>query len=549
MALSSGRTSVINPPLREPRPASRSRSALDRTRTPLGAALLVGVLGLIIALIGIGVPSVWYDESATIISSTRTWSQLFDMLGTVDAVHGLYYAMMHLVFDVFGYSPFTLRVPSAISVGAAGVFTVLLGNELFRLRVAVLAGIVFVLLPRTMWMGTEGRSYALTATLAVALTLVLVRALRSPSRRRWITYGVLVVLSCLVFLYLALIVVAHAVAMAAYFARRRREVIPVIRSWAITTAVATALVIPFALATMGQSKQLHWLDPLGHHTLRQVFVGQWFYTSAPFAYVGWALIVIGAVVLLVRLRRDPLPAALLLALLIVPTLALLAVTEFYLPIYTPRYLSMGLPFVAVIMAVALSTITDFRWMSFAERRATPLAEPRATPLTRPRATALATGLATALACALLVALAVPQFLAQREPQSKENTSWSQVAESIAEARAADGPDVTTAIVYGGVQFHPIATARVIAYSYPDAFADTIDVTLDTPAAETGRLWETTRPLSDSLDRLDGADVVYIVASFARDIRTDATEILLDEGWVVDDSWDLTDVHVVRFVRN
>jgi mannosyltransferase len=523
----------MNSRLNTARPGSWPHSVLQRTRTPMGAAILVGLLGLLISLAGIGIPSVWYDEVATVISTTRSWPELLRMLGTVDAVHGLYYAVIHLIFDVFGYSPVALRVPSAIAVGIAGMLTVLLGTRLFRLRVAFIAGIVFTLLPRSTWMGTEGRSYALTATLAVALTLALVRALQSPSRRRWVLYGFLVVLSCVLFLYSALIVVAQALAIAVYFAVRRREVFSLVRSWAITTAVATVMVIPFALATMGQSKQLHWLDPLGDQTFKQVFVGQWFMTSERFAIVGWILLAAGALVLLRRSRRDVLSTALLLSLLLVPTLSLLAATEFYLPIYTPRYLTMGLPFVALIIGVAIAAGStalvralhvpikhEFRWMS----------------------------LAAGLACVLLATLAVPQIIEQRQPEAKQDSSWSQVAELIAAEREADGPDVTTAIVWGGVQFHPIATARVIAYSYPEAFEGTVDVTLDTPAGETGRLWETTRPLGDSLDRLDDADVVYIIASFARDIRADATEILLDAGWRVDDAWDKTDVHVVRFVR-
>ncbi|PRY67296.1 mannosyltransferase [Glaciihabitans tibetensis] len=519
-------------------------------RTPLGAAVLVGLLGLAISLAGIGTPSIWYDEAATIISSTRTWPELMRMIGTVDAVHALYYALIHVVFDVFGYSPISLRVPSAIATAAAGSLTVLLANELFRLRVAVIAGVVFALLPRTTWMGTEGRSYALTATLAVALTFVLVRALRSPSRRRWILYGALVVVSCLVFLYLALIVVAHAVAVAIVFAVRRRRARSSTGAWVVTTAVATALIIPFALMSMGQSQQLHWLDPIGKNTLRQVLVGQWFYTSIPFAVVGWALILGGCAVLLWRVRqsrqsrRDPLAAAapaapapallapaLLIPLLLVPTLALLATTALYLPIYTPRYLSMGLPFVAVLMALAIESATA-RVM----RLVTKSSEGRRMIL------------AATLACALIATLAVPQIVEQRQPQAKENTSWRAVADSIASARQADGPDVTTAIVYGGVQFHPIATARVIAYSYPEAFEGTVDVTLDTPAGQTGRLWETTKPLFTALDRLGDADVVYLLASFARDIRPATTRMLEDAGWRVDDAWDITDVHVVRYVR-
>ena len=113
---------------------------------------------------------------------------------------------------------------------------------------------------------------------------------------------------------------------------------------------------------------------------------------------------------------------------------------------------------------------------------------------------------------------MPQILLQREPEAKESSSWKEVSELIGAERALDGPNVPTGIVYGGVQNHPIASARVIAYTYPEGFADTVDLTIDTPAAETGRLWETRTPLAANLDRVENVDVIYLVASFSRDIR-------------------------------
>ncbi|MDT5232469.1 MAG: mannosyltransferase, partial [Mycobacterium sp.] len=41
---------------------------------------------------GAGRPSFWYDEAATISAAySRSLSQLWHMLGNVDAVEGLYY--------------------------------------------------------------------------------------------------------------------------------------------------------------------------------------------------------------------------------------------------------------------------------------------------------------------------------------------------------------------------------------------------------------------------------------------------------------------------
>jgi mannosyltransferase len=535
-------------------PSSSLGARLRRVGShPATAPVLVG-LGLLISLFRIDGPSVWYDESATIISSTRSWSQLWDMIGTVDAVHALYYALMHVVFDVFGYSPLTLRAPSALAVGATAALTMLLGRSLNRTSFGVLAGVVFCLLPRTTWVGTEGRSYALTTTFAALLTLLLIRAIRSRTRGPWILYAVTIVVACVLFLYTALIVVAHAVTVLVWHLIERRAqgrasrdrtssrtedtvsgadrasagadpdrapVRPFLVRWVLWAGVATVVIVPFALATMDQSQQLHWLDPLGKKTVWHVLVGQWFYTSNAFAYVGWTLVIIGALSLL----RTPAVGAVLVPALVVPTLALLVVTVVYLPLYTPRYLTMCLPFVALMMAAGIWELAG-----------------------RSARGVRAWGIFS-IAAAVLISFAVPQILAQRLPEAKEDSAWKAVAAHIAEEREQDDPDTPSAILYGGIWGHPIATARVIAYSYPEAFTNTVDITLDTPAAETGHLWETTTPLSTNLDRIEDTEVIYLVASFSRDIRAESTQVLAQAGWRIDTAWDFTHVHVIRYVRD
>lgn len=490
---------------------SRVVSSARRLAAPLG----IGLLGLVVSLIGIGVPSVWYDESATIISATRSWDQLWTMVGTVDAVHALYYAGMHLVFDLFGYSPVSLRVPSAVAVAVAAALTVVLGRVLDRPRLGVIAGIVFCLLPRTTWMGTEGRSYAATAALAALMTILLVLASRSTTRVLWVLYAVTAAVSVVLFVYLAFVVAAHALTMLVWLASSRSRAWPPAARWMRWAGLAMLAVVPFALAVVAQSGQLHWLDRPDAGTLRAVLVRQWFFTSVPFAVVGWLLIAAGAVVLL-RKARGLSVASVVLPVLVLPTVALLVISLTVTPIYTPRYLSMCLPFVALVMAAAIDRV-------------------RVPPL-------------TVVALAALLALALPQIAEQREPQAKEHTSWAAVAGLIADQRAADGPDSTTAIVYGNVARHPIASTRVIAYSYPQAFAGTVDVTFGVPAAETDGLWETRIPLADGLPRLAGADVTYLVTSVTRDRREETTETLADAGWHVTEEWNLSEVNVVRYER-
>lgn len=495
--------------------------ALSRGRAV--APLLVGLLGFVISMTGITTPSLWYDEAATVISTTRSWPQLWAELGNVDAVHGLYYAGMHLVFDVFGYSPLSLRMPSAIAVGVAAALVVVLGRQLGRQRLGAIAGVVFVLLPRVTWMGTEGRSYALTATLAVLVTIALLRALRVGTRGAWIAYALLCMLSVTLFIYLALVVVAHGATVAWLLRDGRRRSKLDARRWLISAGLAGIVSLPFAIAVVGQSGQLSWIHPLDKNTILGVLGGQWFGEDVAFAIVGWAFIVLGVVVSVRASMRSRGGSgarkflAVVLPALLLPTAALLFVSVVLQPIYQPRYLSMCAPFVALAIAGAIDGI---RW--------------------RP---------AVVVSIALLAVLAVPQIIAQRQPEAKEDSSWSQVASLIATQRAADGPNSSTAIIYGELWRHPKGTARVIAYSYPAPFVSTVDVTIRTPAAETAQLWETRAPIGDSLDRLAGTDVAYLITSTSRDLRPATTAALRSVGWHVTDQWSFTHVNVLRYARD
>ena len=507
---------VTAPPrivVREPQPSRIRRSI---------APLSVGLFALALSLVTIAVPSVWYDEAATITSASRSWQQLWAEVGNVDAVHALYYAGMHVVFDLFGYSPFTLRAPSAVAIGIAAAFVVVLGRQLGRERMAIIAGLTFSLLPRVTWASGEGRSYAATATAAIVLTVLFVHALKAGSRRAWVAYGAMVVLSCVLFIYLALIVLAHAITIARLIATRpARRVWPwrtaAWQPWLVATASAGLLLVPFAFFSLAQKSQINWIDPLSLLTVRQVFLDQWFFTSVPFAIAGWIGIIAGTA-LIVRSRGRDRRAGVLVPLVFVPTAALLVASALAFPVYTPRYLSMCLPFVAVVIAIAIDAV-------------------------RMRGAAI-------VALSLVALLALPQIISQRVPEAKEYSSWAGVAGYLTEQRAAAGPDSTAAIVYGTVQRHPTASARVMAYAYPEAFAGTVDLTIGTPAAETGELWETRRALAAVVPtlRLQQADVVYLITSKSRDQRPAVTQILASKGWTLSAAKSLSEVNVLTYER-
>jgi len=498
-----------------PTPLLATAGKSPRRRKPRSVTpLVVGAGAFLLSFIGNWIPSLWYDETATVTSATRTWAQLWAEIQHVDAVHALYYSLMHVVFDLVGYSPLTLRLPSAIAVGVTAALVVILVRRLASARVALLAGILFAIMPRVTWMGGEGRSYALTAMMAIILTLVLLTATRTSRRRWWVAYGLLALVSTVLFAYLAFVIAAHVVTIGLRFVQHRVRR-PDALAFAITVVAAVILVTPFLALIHSEKGQVAWLPTIDWQTVGQVYQTQWFWGSVAWPLVAWMLLAIGAARMM-RARHTEL-AAFVLPAAFVPTILIVAASALGEHLYSPRYLTMCTPFVAITMALGLA------WF---RRRWIPV-----------------------VVTVVLVGFGlVHQVSAQRIVEAKSQTSWSEVAAGLTAHRAQLDDNGGAAIIYGPVLGHPSATSRVIEYAYPSAFANTTDVTLGIPAPETGQLWETHRSLGSSISRMQSDDVAYLVTSTKQDRRPSTLAQLRSLGWHETNQWHYTGVNVVRYVR-
>src|SRR5690349_9910293 len=122
--------------------------------------LIVAVFAVAVSAAGAARPSFWFDEAATISASTRSLPDLWQLLHNIDAVHGLYYLVMHGWFAVFPATEFFSRFSSSLAVGVAAAGVVKFGRQFASRTVAVTAGVMFAILPRTTWAGIEARPYA-----------------------------------------------------------------------------------------------------------------------------------------------------------------------------------------------------------------------------------------------------------------------------------------------------------------------------------------------------------------------------------------------------
>ncbi|MEM6105207.1 hypothetical protein AAHS21_02930 [Mycobacterium sp. 050272] len=404
--------------------------------------LIVGVLATAISLVGAGRPSFWYDEAATISAAySRSLAQLWQMLGNVDAVHGLYYLLMHGWFQLVAPTEFWSRAPSGLAVGGAAAGVVVLGNQFSSRTVALASGVICAILPRSTWAGIEARPYAMSMMAAVWLTVLFVSATRRNGGWIWVAYGVAQAVSIVLDVYLVLLLPVHLVFVCVFLRKRT-----VVARFVVTSVLASCAVAPFLFVAARQVHQISWVAPIGHRTIEDVTVQQYFERSPPFAVLS-ALVVVTAVVVwrwtsvkLVAADRQLLTLA--VAWVLIPTLLIVVWSALLHPIYTPRYLCFTAPAIALVLGVCVGALAAKPWVAPA-------------------------------VVALFAVAAAPNYLrVQHNPYAKYGMDYSQVADLIT-AKAAPGDCL---LINDTVTFMP-APMRPLMAARPDAYRKLIDLTL------------------------------------------------------------------------
>jgi len=500
-------------------------------RTPAGArdAVLVALLGSIVAAWGSWQPSFWYDELATLSVAQRSRVDLDRVLGNVDVVHGLYYVAMRYWFTVFGASEFSARVPSVLAVGAAAGGVVVLGRKLGDRRLGVIAGVVFLLLPRVTWAAVEARSYAPSAAAAVWLTVLLIVGCESGRLRWWLLYAAVLALSVVLFVYAIALVPAHLITLVLRSDLRRRGL-----AWLGAVVAGSAVAVPLVWEAFAQAGQTTWIPPIDRNLPRIVWEYQWFVGAPWFAVAFTVLVVVGLVAALLRRTRVQRHGVLVVAVpwIVVPMAMLVTYSLVASPVYLDRYLTFTTPAVALIGAAAVAAVAVRTW-----------------------ATVGVTG--------ALVLLSVPSFVAQRGQWSDPSGMDFSTVNHYVAGRLAPGD----CVLFGGAAWNP-ASQRLVITARPETFAGTRDLGLGRTAAAEGWLWDENLPFQAVAGQLSTCEVVWFFADAERTTeqriyhtsnqwwtlpphRFESTPEyagLLQAGFRIDERRQFNVSQVIRFVR-
>jgi len=494
-----------------PRPDAARRLSARAGLLPVGpVAATLGALAALVGWLGSWNPSYWGDEAATVMSAERPLSTLFAELDRVDAVHGLYYFGMHFWIRLFGASELSTRLPSALAVGALVAGTVVLGARLADVRFGIIAGVVCAVLPRTTFLATEARSYALGTAVAVWVMVYFVGLWRRRESRRvpWLVLGLLVAAAGYLFLYLVLLAVVQGAVL--LLSEQGR---PLCRRWMQSLAVTAVGAAPIALVAYGERHQVAFLARRGYATAQNVLVDQWFGTPG-ITVACWALILLGVAVFLVRRRarsgvavldRQRSDRRVLLvgaAWLVLPT-ALVLVANAVSPLYNTRYLSFCTPAAALLVAFGLVALA--RVVAAAVHLRTARGSSATVPSPAVLSAAVLSAAVLSAAVLLLGGLALPDYLHDRGPFAKDGGSdWRQTADYLA-AQAQPGD----AVVFDQTT-KPSRRPELTFRLYPQQFAGLAVPEVGTPFYRRDRIWDRMLPIASIMTELASAASVWAV---------------------------------------
>jgi mannosyltransferase len=285
-------------PAGTPAPPPAAGQARTSRRAELAATWVpAAVVAAAMALVGwwgiARLNSMGNDEVATHWAALLPLRWLVHLLSNVDAVHGLYYLLMH-AWAAVGSTPVIMRIPSVIAMCVAAVLIVILGQRLTGSGWAGLfAGLIMVATPSISYYAQTARSYAMVFACVLGSTLALLYALEAEAagasrRRRWLGYAGLVALGGYLNEMSLLVLAAHGVTV--LLARYGR---PVLERWLWAAGGGAAVVAPLVLLSIKEHAAIGWINPPGATDLR-ILVQDYFGVET----IGAGLLILCAVVAL-----------------------------------------------------------------------------------------------------------------------------------------------------------------------------------------------------------------------------------------------------------
>lgn len=245
-----------------------------RSRAVVAGLIGITIVAAALRLYRLGEPSLWGDEVLTADLCRLPLGRMFAVLARHD-VHPPLFALLERIATTGGIDEWHLRLVPLIASVATVPIVFLLGRELLGARTGLVAAALVAVTPCMVWYGREARSNSLFALIAMTATLLLVVALRRGRTRDHVAYAVALVAAFYTHNFTVLLVAAHLAIVAI---RWRTGMIDrkTAARWALATAAAAIVVVPWWIVARPALAGLDWVPPARPGDLAALARFAWF---------------------------------------------------------------------------------------------------------------------------------------------------------------------------------------------------------------------------------------------------------------------------------
>ncbi len=228
---------------------------------PFGLIALI-VVGALLRFYHIGGPAIWWDEGFSHRWATLPVKTVINETSTEDFNPPLYYLMLNGWVRVFGDSEASMRTPSAICSILAIWLTYLIGRQLLRHSVALLAAGCMAVSSFQVFYAQQARSYGLMLVFSLASMYFFVRLIRE--RNPGVVAGYLVCTAATLYahVYGIFFLMAQCLVVLTLWVRREKTELTIVRGVLIQLALGVLLIpwLLFALSRAAAADAAFWIE-------------------------------------------------------------------------------------------------------------------------------------------------------------------------------------------------------------------------------------------------------------------------------------------------
>ena len=337
---------------------------------PIFLAILFFFLAMGINLIGIDLLSLTSDECFSIYHAQMSPRLIYHHLSTGNNPP-LHEWILHYWMGWFGDSAFSVRLPSAIFSSLTTALIFILGTQISagneklekaagNTSIGGIAALLFLASNYTTFLAHEARTYNLTLFLGVLSTICFVTAIRSGKTKHFLVYGLIGGLLCLSHFFGIWILLAQG----SFWLRTNWRNPNALKKmgWAVLGfGIAFGWYVPnLWYRFVDSASQGTWVNPAPWDA---PYFTLWKYLNTPIATIIAALLLLYLTINLAAKKSiaQKQNAQLILWLFALPFFGqwLLSLDHpFSIPMFTERYASITLPFLCLILAMALSGLRE-----------------------------------------------------------------------------------------------------------------------------------------------------------------------------------------------